>query len=160
MTATQQKKRKKRKRKSRYKTGIYKSTKCQNEIRYRSSWEYYVCKFLDEQIDVISYEYESLKIPYISNIRSKKIRNYIPDFIVNYTDGTTKIIEVKRKSALNNNIVVKKAEAATEWSKKLTQEGNPTIYEMWTEAIIFPIRRRFLLLEEQKKQKKKRKTKE
>jgi len=152
-----QKKRKRRKRKSRYITGIYKSVKCLNEIRYRSSWEFYVCKFLDEQLDVISYEYESIKIPYISNIKTKRIRNYIPDFVVNYIDGSKKIIEVKRKTAINNDIVVKKAEAARKWCEDLTKQGNQVTYEMWTEAIIFPIRQRFLLLEKIQKQQRKKK---
>lgn len=152
------KRKRKRRKKSRYITGIYDSEKATKRIRYRSSWEYYVCRFLDEQLDVVSYEYESIKIPYISNIKSKKTRNYIPDFLVNYVDGSQKIIEVKRKTAINNSIVVKKAEAARKWCESLAKEGKPITYEMWTEAIIFPIRQRFLILEKIQKQQKKKKT--
>ena len=99
---------KRRKKKRGYITGTYISTKCKNPIKYRSSWELYVCKHLDEDQNVLNYDYEPYKIPYLSNVSSKKFRNYIPDFVVNYIDGSQKIIEVKRTSALNNSIVLKK----------------------------------------------------
>lgn len=141
-----------RKKKGGYLTGIYISNKCKNPIKYRSSWELYVCKHLDEDQNVLDYEYEPYKIPYLSNVSSKKYRNYIPDFVVNYIDGSQKIIEVKRTSALNNSIVLKKAEAAKKWCENLTIETKKEVtYHFWTEAIIFPIKKMFLIREKQEK---------
>jgi hypothetical protein len=91
-----------------------------------------VLRFLDSDNEVACYYYEPFKIPYISNIRSGKIRNYIPDFLVAYKNGKKLLIEVKRASALNQEKVIKKATAAREWASK--QEN--TSYEFWTDSII------------------------
>lgn len=149
-TPTKRKRRtRKGKRQTHYITGTHISPKCPRPVVYRSSWELYVCKHLDEDQQVLSYDYEPYKIAYTSNARSGRVRFYIPDFVVNYADGSQKIIEVKRNSALNNITVVKKAEAARRWCESLTKKGRLTTYEFWTETIIFPIRARFLLLEKQ-----------
>ena len=153
-TTTKRKRRtRKGKRQSHYITGTHNSPKCPRPIQYRSSWELYVCKHFDEDPQIVSYDYEPYKIAYTSNARSGRVRFYIPDFVVNYADGSQKIIEVKRNSALNNNTVVKKAEAARRWCESLTKKGRKTTYEFWTETIIFPIRARFLLLEKQQQKK-------
>jgi len=137
-------------RQTHYITGTHISPKSMHPIQYRSSWELYVCKHFDEDPRVLSYDYEPYKIAYISNLKSGRVRFYIPDFVVNYADGTQKIIEVKRNSALNNNTVIKKAEAARRWCESLTKKtGKKHMYELWTEIIIFPIRQRFMLLEKQ-----------
>jgi hypothetical protein len=65
------------------------------------------------------------------------------DIITVQTPGPTE------NSALNNIMVVKKAEAARRWCESLTKKGRLTTYEFWTETVIFPIRARFLLLEKQ-----------
>jgi hypothetical protein len=135
----------KRRKTSGYITGTHNSPKSPQPIKYRSSWEYYVCRFLDEDEDVLLYEYENFKIPYLANLRTKKTRNYIPDFTVIYKNGTRKIIEVKRKSALSNNLVQKKAAAAAQWCLRQSVKID---YEIWTEAVIFPIRKKILLTEE------------
>jgi hypothetical protein len=128
--------RKKRKN-NHYKTGIHVSTKCPKPIHYRSSWEKIVCCYLDAQPNVVSYSYEALIIPYKSNIRTARIKKYIPDFIVEYADGTKKIVEVKRENQLNNPFVKKKAEAALAWCN---EHANQKItYEFWTEKIIRPL---------------------
>jgi hypothetical protein len=125
------KKKRKRKRKSRYHTGIHISPKCKEPIKYRSSWEKTTAQHLDFDPLVEKYEYESLKIPYISNKKTKKTKNYIPDFLVYYVDGRKVLIEVKRVSALNQRAIVKKAEAAREWASK-----NDCVYCFWTDNII------------------------
>lgn len=130
------KKKTRRKRKGRYKTGIYRSKKCILPIKYRSSWEKEVCKFLDADPNVLEYGYECVSIPYISNLRTKKVRLYFPDFLVTYVNGTKKLIEVKRKDKLNDPKVLKKAEAAREWSKKQGIE-----YEFWTNQTILAIKK-------------------
>lgn len=128
---------KKRKRKTRYHTGIHKSKKCTTDISYRSGWEEVVCHYLDENPEVVSYWYESVKIPYLSPAK-KKPRIYIPDFLVLYKSGNTKMVEVKRKNQLNNAWVVAKATAARTWCAA----QNPKIeYEFWSEEIIFPLKK-------------------
>jgi len=100
-------------------------------MKYRSGWELTVAKHLDEDPLVASYTYEAIKIPYISNIRTGKIRNYLPDFYVTYVDGRKLLVEVKRTSALNQILVKKKSEAARVWALKNNSE-----FVLWTDPII------------------------
>lgn len=65
-------------------------------------------KWLDDNVDVISYEYEKLTLPYVSNVKTRKIRNYIPDILVRYVDRN-ELIEIKPKRKLTNRIVQKKS---------------------------------------------------
>ncbi len=124
--------RKRRKAGGRYHTGLHSSAKCMNSpMKYRSGWELTVAKHLDEDPLVLHYEYEAIKIPYISNVQRGTIRNYLPDFLVTYTDGRKVLIEVKRISALNQLIVQKKAHAARTWAHKNNAE-----YAFWTDPII------------------------
>jgi hypothetical protein len=118
-----------RKKKFRYITGTHSSDKCKNSpMKYRSSWELVVAKYLDFAEDVLSYTYESIKIPYVSNLKSSRVRYYIPDFIVTYKTGKSVIVEVKRKSAVDQHLVSKKAQFATYYAKNNNME-----YEFWTE---------------------------
>jgi len=104
-----------KKKKNRYHTGIHHSPKCIQEIHYRSGWEDLFAKYLDENVDVISYEYESVIVPYINNVRSGMIRRYYPDFLVTYSNGTKKLIEIKPLRKLNQKQVQKKLAAAQIW---------------------------------------------
>lgn len=68
-------------------------------IIYRSSWEYKVCKFLDESNYVIKWGSECLKIPYYSIIDDKQ-HEYFPDFYFEYKSGDIVkkyVVEVKPK---------------------------------------------------------------
>jgi len=125
----------KKKKKSRYHTGIYKSIKA-GPIKYRSGWELIVAIFLDNDPNVLQFAYESLIIPYISNQKTGKIRKYYPDFLVWYTDGTKKLIEVKAGNKINNQKVIKKSLAAKEWCEK-----NNTIFEMWSNSTILTLKK-------------------
>jgi hypothetical protein len=100
-------------------------------MKYRSGWELVAAKHFDDDPLVASYAYEPFKIPYISNKKLGKIRNYIPDFLVEYVDGRINLIEVKRISALNQLTVKKKAEAAKQWAK-----DNNAEFLFWTDPII------------------------
>ena len=131
------KKRKKRKKKSRYHTGSHKSPKCKAIVKYRSGWEKTVCEHLDANPDVLAYEYEELIIPYLANKKTGKIRNYFPDFLVYYKDGSRILVEVKRKNLLGNLIVKKKAKAAEEWCRKQQNVK----YEFWTDPMIMTFRK-------------------
>ena len=70
---------------------------------------------LDSDPEVVSWTYEQTVIEYVSNIRSKKVRKYYPDFLVNYRDGRGEVIEVKPKRKLDQLTVRKKADAARSW---------------------------------------------
>lgn len=129
-------KKRKRRRKGRYRTGTHKSPKCLQPIKYRSGWELEVCRYLDNEPSVASYEYESVIIPYVSNIRTGRIRKYYPDFLVTYDTGKRVMIEVKRKDKLADIKVMKKAEAGRLWSQQ-----NGATYELWTNTIIEALRR-------------------
>ena len=70
------------------------------KIVCRSLWERRVCKYLDENVNVIRWGSEELAIPYYSPV-DKKMHRYYPDFIaeIKSPDGSvrTYVIEVKPK---------------------------------------------------------------
>jgi hypothetical protein len=125
------KKPKSKRKKKLYKTGIHISPKCKNPIKYRSGWEYIAAQAFDLDKNVVEYEYESFTIPYIANVRSGKLRTYLPDFLVTYNDGTKIIVEIKKTNALSHAIVIKKAEAAEKWAKK-----KGMLYQIWSKDVI------------------------
>jgi len=127
-----------RKRRSRYHTGVHISPKCKDPINFRSGWEKTICIYLDGLITVDEYWYESVKIAYVANLRSSKVRYYLPDFVVKFSDGSMKMVEVKRENQLTNIKVVKKAEAAHAWCK--VQKIKIT-YEFWTDKMILPLQK-------------------
>lgn len=120
---------KKKKRKKFYKEGILKISKCKNPIEYRSGWEHDFGLLLEQDPNVVQVEYETLRIPYIANRRTQKVRHYIPDFLVTYTDGSRKVIEIKRGDRVGSKIVLLKKFAAEIFLSKC----NPPIeYSIWT----------------------------
>ena len=127
---------KKRRRKSRYITGLHVSPKCSGTIKYRSGWELSVLKSLDDDANVASYLYEAFHIPYLANVRTGKIRKYIPDFYITYANGQRKVVEVKRKDKVAEPKTAKKLLAGKAWCDK-----NNIIFEVWTDATIVRIRK-------------------
>lgn len=109
------KKKRKRKRKGHYQRGEYTSLKTGQVCKYRSGWEEKYMTYLDSDPQVVLWTYEQTVIEYLSNIRTKKIRRYYPDFYVKYQDGREEILEVKPKRKLEQTAVKKKAEAARLW---------------------------------------------
>jgi hypothetical protein len=71
-----------------------------SNIICRSLWERRVCKYMDENKNIIRWGSEELTIPYYSPV-DKKMHKYYPDFIAEIKDKTgeikTYIIEVKPK---------------------------------------------------------------
>lgn len=127
-------KRRPRKRRRHYITGTYVSTKCTSgPINYRSSWELSVAQYLDLDPAVLSYQYESLQIPYM--YRGKQ-HTYYPDFIVQYYGRKNAVIEVKRKDKLGDLKVVAKQKAVKVWC-----EANGYEYVFWTNVMIEAIRK-------------------
>lgn len=125
-----------RKRRSHYHTGTHASYKSITPVSYRSGWELTVAKFLDYDPNVIAYAYEALAIPYVSNLKSGKVRRYYPDFFVKYKNGVKLVIEVKRESHLTNATVIKKAEAAKKWCEQYGYQ-----YQFWTNKDIEKLRK-------------------
>jgi len=107
--------RKRKKRKGHYQRGEYVSIKTGQVCKFRSGWEEKVMVHLDADPTVEHWTYEQTVIEYLSNIRTKKIRRYYPDFYVKYLDGREEIVEVKPKRKLDQVTVKKKAEAARSW---------------------------------------------
>jgi hypothetical protein len=127
-----------KRKKGHYHTGVHISPKCKEPINFRSGWERTICCYLDNMIEVDEYWYESVKIPYVANLRSSRVRYYLPDFVIKFTDGSMKMVEVKRENQLTNLKVMKKAEAARAWCK--IQKIKIT-YEFWTDKLILPLQK-------------------
>ena len=72
-------------------------------------------QYLDTSLDVTSFEYEKVKIPYVSNTKTKKIRNYFPDFLIQFVDGTKHLVEIKPARRVTQAKVQKKFKAAELW---------------------------------------------
>ena len=70
-------------------------------INWKSLWERKVCRYLDLNENIIRWAYEPIKIPYFSHVH-KKVKNYIPDFLVETRRKTgsieTTMLEVKPHS--------------------------------------------------------------
>lgn len=68
------------------------------QIRYMSSWEHDMHKFLDNNINILQWSSETISIPYIKPT-DKKVHYYYPDYWVKYKDRKgnikEKIIELK-----------------------------------------------------------------
>ena len=71
-------------------------------IIYRSSWEYKVCKFLDESQSVVKWGSECVNVKYFSTL-DNRYHDYFPDFYFEYKTGDVIrkiIVEVKPKKDL------------------------------------------------------------
>lgn len=69
------------------------------KIKCRSLWERRLCKFLDENTNILKWAFEEIAIPYTSPI-DQKIHDYYPDFLVKFNDGKeikSWMIEIKPK---------------------------------------------------------------
>lgn len=114
-TIKRPKRRRKTGRAGHYITGSYASVLTGKTCKYRSGWELKFMEFLDRSAVIKTWGYETLKIPYISNKKTGKIRTYYPDFCVEYLDGTIEIVEIKPSKRLKQVAVQKKIAAAKDW---------------------------------------------
>jgi len=94
--------------------GILFSNKNNREIYYRSSWELKYFKHIEENNEILSYEVETIAIPYILN---KEQRYYIPDILIYYKDRK-ELVEIKPYSLTKYEINKLKFEAAYKYSAK------------------------------------------
>jgi hypothetical protein len=63
---------------------------------------------------VVSYVYEPFKIPYTSNRKTGKVRNYIPDVLVTYADRKV-LVEIKPSKRVTGRTNMKKMLAAKDY---------------------------------------------
>ena len=118
------------------KIGKFMSAKNGTSLKFRSSFEKRAFEILEQDSTVLAYYPEHLYIPYIDNGIK---RRYIPDILVDYADGTKKLIEVKPLNMVNTTEVVLKKEAAIPYCK----EHGIAAYEIWTEPLLFPNRNKY-----------------
>jgi len=104
-----------RRKKGRYKRGVHNSKKLTAPARYRSAWELGYMQMLDDDLSVLAYEYEPFAIEYVSNVKTKRIRRYFPDFLITKTDDSKVLVEIKPLKRLSTAKVVKKLMAAKAW---------------------------------------------
>jgi hypothetical protein len=102
----------KRRKSRRAKRGFHISPKCLAPIHYRSGWELKYALYLDANPLIASYRYEPYSIPYVSNTRTRRIRQYWPDFELVQSSGLRVLVEVKPLKKLKQAINRKKMEAA------------------------------------------------
>lgn len=110
--------------------GKHQSPKAGN-IHFRSSYEKKAYLKLDEDETVKTYSIEEVSIDYIHP--NKKITSqYLVDMLVEYYDGTKKLIEIKPEKMLEDSIVQAKIESAKIKASELGYE-----FEVWTEMDLF-----------------------
>jgi len=83
---------------------------------YDSSWELEYMKELEKNDDIVKWtKNHGIRIPYFDE--DGKYRTYAPDFLVQRTDGTVELHEMKGGHLLQNPITKRKMDAAREWCK-------------------------------------------
>ena len=112
------------------KQGYYFSDKNNKFILYRSSYELKAFNLLEKDNNVLNYDYENIKIPYIYK---DKFHFYIPDLIINYKTHKL-MVEIKAKWALNLEINKNKFKAAMKYCK-----SNNLEFAIWCEEELFNV---------------------
>lgn len=70
-----------------------------NKIVCRSLWERNICKFCDENPNVVKWSFEEIIVPYTSPLDQKQ-HNYFPDFLIQFKNSNglqTWMVEIKPK---------------------------------------------------------------
>ena len=97
-------------------TGCYLSTKTNKEMHYRSSWELATMRWLDSNAVVQTYQYESIRIPYLTQESERQVqRHYVPDFLIEFTSGKKELWELKPEKLSQNEKTKAKVCAANEF---------------------------------------------
>ena len=100
-------------------------------MKYKSSYEKKAFIKLDEDDNVLKYEYESLAINYDNPIKNIT-GSYLIDLIVHYKDGRRKLIEIKPNKWLQDPVVAAKIAAGLDFAIKNNME-----FEVWEEIALF-----------------------
>jgi len=117
-----------------------------SKIVCRSLWERNVCKFCDDQPNVLKWSTEEIAIPYTNPI-DKKIHNYYPDFLIQFNGVNGKqtwMVEVKPKKQTLLKENASKKEKVTwiinnaKWhaAKKYCEKHN-IVFQILTEKELF-----------------------
>jgi hypothetical protein len=95
------------------------------KILCRSLWERRFCKFLDENVNVVRWSFEGLKIPYLSP-KDNDVHIYYPDFIFEKKnkDGKVKTMVVEIKPYKQTQEPKKKKSKKSMLSEALTYSIN------------------------------------
>ena len=92
-----------------------------NFERYQSDLERKMMLRLEKDPTVKKWmKRHGITIPWIDG--QKHQRRYVPDFLVQYGDGTTAILEVKDPSRLDSPDILRKRKAAEMWCKQRSME--------------------------------------
>ncbi len=92
-----------------------------NFERYQSELELKMMRQLEADPTVVKWmKRHQISIPWIDV--QKHQRRYVPDFLVEYSDGKKAIIEVKDPSRIDSDDVKRKRNAALIWCQKRNME--------------------------------------
>ena len=109
----------KKKRKTNFKTGYFTSKKNNKALYFRSNFECEFYKILEKKTDVVRYNAECLEIEYYFN---GTVHRYIPDILVEYTNGKKQVWEIKPKNQTKLPRNLAKWQAANEYCRKRNWE--------------------------------------
>lgn len=101
------------------------------KVFYRSSYEKRAFILLDNKESVVSYQIESIKIPFYNPVK-KITGTYLIDVLCEHQDGSMTLIEIKPQAFVENIVVKAKHEAAYAYAKE-----NGIQFEIWTEIELF-----------------------
>lgn len=93
-------------------SGEHESSKTGRRHRYRSSWELAAMKHLDIADEVVTWNYECLRVPYYYENNK---RWHVPDFLVEFIGGRKEIWEIKPKELVSTRACQLKSEAAKKY---------------------------------------------
>lgn len=92
-----------------------------NFERFDSIMERLMMESLDDDPFVAKWmKRHGISIPWVD--AQKHMRRYVPDFIVEYTDGRRAVLEVKDPSRIDSDEVRRKRKAAEMWCKRRGME--------------------------------------
>lgn len=117
-----------------YFNGDFYSKKNDEIFKYRSSYELAFFYQLEEDEEVTNYMYEPFEVSYIDFYKTQ--RNYRPDLLILYKDGSIVIAEIKPSTMLADYDVQAKANAAKKFIKDNYKNINVK-YKFITEKTIF-----------------------
>lgn len=92
----------------------------------RSKFEYQCLEYIDTDPETDRYEYESIHIKYTHP--DGYVRNYIPDFLVYYTDGSIHLAEAKYTTEIDDPVNQAKFAAAQDYCNERGWK-----FVIWTE---------------------------
>lgn len=111
-------------------SGWHESSKA-GKVFYRSSYEKKAYLKLDKDNFVKTYFVEKIEVNYFNPVK-EITSSYIIDILIEYEDGSKKLVEVKPEKWLSDEVVICKINAAKIKAKELNIP-----FEVWTEINLF-----------------------